>query len=443
MAYERKLPCEETKEVLLPGLIHDQEDTATILPFKNVSGQVVNSVMVGRDTTSEMSLQNRLAESQRMAAIGSLACGIAHDFNNLLQAVIGCTDLLLMKKAPGDPDYGKLEMIQEAAREGADLVSGILTFGRKTESKIQPTHLNDGIRKVERFLRRTLNAMIQIDLVLAEDLKIIDGDPAQIQRVLLNLAVNAQRAMPDGGHLLVETSNASLSDEYLQTHLGAKLGEYVLLTVSDTGVGMEPEVLGRIFEPFFTTKTNGEGTGLGLTMVYSIVRRHGGYIRCYSEAGIGTTFEIYFPVSQSQFIGDLALTREMPAFGTETILRVDDNDSIRETARQMIQMGGYKVLTACSGEEALEVYGSHREEISLVILDFIMPRMGGRRCLQCLLAFNPDVRVLLTSGYSENSVAIGENVTGARGFVMKPYDTKGILGAIRRVLEKGYLRGGT
>ncbi len=281
--------------------------------------------------------------------------------------------------------------------------------------------------------------MIEIRLVLAENLQIIDADPAQVEQVLLNLAVNAQHAMPDGGQILIETSNVSLSDEYLRTHLGTQPGHYVLLTFSDTGVGIEPYVLDRIFEPFFTTKTNGEGTGLGLSMVHGIVSQHGGYVRCYSEPGRGTSFKIYFPVSAGEFISDLTLTREMPAFGTETILLVDDDDRIRDMGRQMIEIGGYEVIVARSGEEALVIYATKRAEISLVILDLNMPGMGGTRCLEELLRINPDIRVIVASGYSSNGLAKDEKGIGERGFISKPYDAKGILTAIRKVLDLGYL----
>ncbi len=344
-----------------------------------------------------------------------------------------------MKKGPEDPDRRKLEVIQQAARDGADLVSRILTFSRKVESRTRPIDLNEEIRKAQKLLARTVPLMIEIKLVLAENLQIIDADPAQVEQVLLNLAINAQHAMPDGGQLLIETSNVSISDEYLRTHLDAEPGKYVLLSVSDTGVGMEPEVLDRVFEPFFTTKANGEGTGLGLSMVHGIVSKHGGYIRCYSEPGRGTSFKIYFPVSATELMSDLTVTREMPAFGTETILLVDDDDRVLDMGRQMIGMGGYQVLTARSGEEALEIYASHRQDIALVILDLIMPGMGGKRCLQELLRINPDAKILVASGYSSNGLAIDKEEEGARGSLNKPYDSKDILSAIRKVLDRGHL----
>ncbi len=337
------------------------EETATVSPIKDETGRIVNYVSVSRDVTRELTLQKQLLQAQKMEAVGTLAGGIAHDFNNLLQAILGYSDLLLMNKGEQDPDRKKLEAIIHAARDGADLVSRILTFGRKGESKFRPIDLNHEVRRVEKLLRRALPKMIGIDLALAEDLRIIDADPAQIEQVLLNLGVNAQHAMPNGGQFLIETSNVSLSDEYVSVHLGAKPGKYVLLTVSDTGAGMRPEVLDRVFEPFFTTKTDGEGTGLGLSMVHGIVSQHGGYVRCYSEPGKGTSFKIYFPVSACELLPDLTVTREMPAFGTETILLVDDDDRIREMGRQLIETGGYRVIVARSGEEALEMLRRSRK----------------------------------------------------------------------------------
>ncbi len=415
------------------------EETATISPIKDESGRTVNYVAVKRDFTGEAMLQKQLLHAQKMEAIGTLAGGMAHDFNNLLQAVLGYSDLLLMKKGPEDPDRKKLEVIQHAARDGADLVSRILTFSRKVESRTRPIDLNEEIRKAQKLLARTVPLMIEIKLVLAENLQIIDADPSQVEQVLLNLAVNAQHAMPDGGQLLIETSNVSISDEHLAAHLDAEPGKYVLLTVSDTGVGMEPEVLDRVFEPFFTTKANGEGTGLGLSMVHGIIAQHHGYIRCYSEPGRGTSFKIYFPVSATELISDLTSTREMPAFGTETVLLVDDDDRVLDMVRQMIGMGGYQVLTARNGEEALERYASHKQDIALVILDLNMPGMGGKRCLQELLRINHDAKILVASGYSSNGLAIDKEGGGARGFLNKPYDAKDILTAIRKVLDRGHL----
>lgn len=419
------------------GTVRDCLISSTLRLDKD--GTIVGYQGIARDITEQKLLQSQLLQAQKMEAIGTLAGGIAHDFNNLLQAILGYTELLLTKKEAGDPDRQKLEIIQHAGRDGADLVSRILAFSRKSESKICPIDLNQELLKIEGLLRRTLPRMIKIDLMLSEGPMIIHADPAQVEQVMLNLGVNAQHAMPDGGQLLIETRNVSISDEYLRTHLNARPGKYVLLTVSDTGVGIAPELLDRIFEPFFTTKTGAEGTGLGLSMVLGIVTQHEGYIRCYSEPGKGTSFKIYFPAATTEGLLALAETAEMPAFGTETIFLIDDDDRVRDMAQQMIKMGGYHVITARSGEEALEIYAARRDEIAVVILDLIMPGMGGKRCLEDLLRIDPDSKVIIATGLSSNGLAPDEKGTGARGFVMKPYGAKDILRAIRKVLDKGYL----
>jgi PAS domain S-box-containing protein len=411
----------------------------TISPVKDASGNMINIVAIKRDISQEVVLQQQLFQAQKMEAIGTLAGGIAHDFNNLLQAILGYSELLLMKKGHRDPDRKKLEVIRHAARDGADLVSRILTFSKKAASRARPIDLNEEVRKTYKLMRRTVSRMIDIELALADPVHVIEADPAQVEQILLNLAVNSQHAMPEGGRLVVETSNVTLSDAYAGTHIGAKPGQYVLMAVSDNGSGIKPEFIDRIFEPFFTTKTEGEGTGLGLAMVHGIVSQHGGHIRCYSEPGGGTSFKIYFPVSARERISELEMTQEMPAFGTETILLVDDDDRVREMALETIQLGGYQVLLARSGEQALEIYAGHRERISLVVLDLIMPGIGGKRCLEELLRIDPDAKVLVVSGYTPGGQDGVPERAGAKGFLRKPYDANDILIAIRTVLDKGLL----
>lgn len=415
------------------------EAKATISPIKDDKNDIVNHVAVIRDVTGEKTLQKQLLQAQKMEAIGTLAGGIAHDFNNLLMIILGYTDLLMQHEPAGGTRRDKLAAIRQAARDGADLVNRILTFSRRVESKVRPIDLNDEVLRIERLMLRTLPKMITIELHLANDLNTINADPAQMEQMLLNLAVNAHHAMPDGGRLVIETSNVTLREDYCKVHAEARPGKYVLLAVSDTGTGIEPEILDRIFEPFFTTKANGEGTGLGLSMVHGIVAQHTGYIRCYSEPGVGTTFKIYFPIAESEIVADMSETMEMPAFGSETILLVDDDKRIRELGAEMMMLAGYDVLTATSGHDALEIYQNRKEEISLVILDLIMPGMSGSQCLKELLKQDPDVKVLICSGYSTGGPTKEITKAGARGFITKPYDTKEILKAIRTVLDKGRL----
>jgi len=415
------------------------EETATISPIKDEKGRIINYVAVTRDVTAEVMLQKQLLHAQKMEAIGTLAGGIAHDFNNLLTAILGHADLLFESKEPNDPDLRKLGTIREAALDGADLVKRILTFSQRFESQVRALDLNREISRIHKLLQRTLPKMIQIDLALAEDLGIIDADPVQIEQVVLNLAVNAQYAMPEGGRLSIETRNVTLREDYCDTHVAVKPGKYVQLSVTDTGRGIESSVLDRIFEPFFTTKPNAEGTGLGLAMVHGIVTQHGGHVKCNSQPGVGTTFEIYFPAVSGELVLNIDSTREIPAIGTETILLVDDDERVREIACELISSAGYNVRTARNGAEALEKFRRYKDEIALVILDLIMPGLSGKRCLGELLKIDPEVRILVSSGYSANGPAREAIAVGARGFISKPYDAPSILRAIRTILDRGRL----
>ena len=277
--------------------------------------------------------------------------------------------------------------------------------------------------------------MIEIELVLADDLAAINADPTQMEQVLMNLAVNARDAMPEGGRVIIKTENVHLDEHYCKTHLEARPGRYVLLSVSDTGQGMDKETVQHIFEPFFTTKGPGEGTGLGLAMVYGIVKQHGGHVMCYSEPSHGTTFKMYFPALVSG--GELRETvaRAVPLGGFETILLVDDEELIRDLGSRILTKAGYKVITASNGREALDVYQAHGDEISVLILDLIMPEMGGKRCLEELLKMNSEARVLIASGYSLNGSTKAALTVGAKGFVAKPYDVRQLLGTVRDVLD--------
>jgi two-component system, cell cycle sensor histidine kinase and response regulator CckA len=412
------------------------EETATISPVKDSTGRIANYVMVERDMTSEVLLQKQLLHAQKMEAIGTLAGGIAHDVNNLLQIVLGHADMLLLREGMDEKSCKSVEAIRRAAHNGADLVSRILTFSRKSEPEMRAINLSEEVRRVDELLRRTIPKMINLEMFLEDNLRMINADPSQIEQILLNLAANARDAMPEGGRLVFETGNATIREEYCRTHPEVEPGKYVLLTVSDTGQGMARGTLDRIFEPFFTTKQPGEGTGLGLSMVFGVVKNHGGHITCYSEAGVGSTFKIYFPVLAEDLQPDQATTIEMPAGGTETLLLVDDEDAVRTLGAEMLELAGYTVLAAANGREALEVYRNNRESIALVILDLVMPEMSGRKCLEELLKMNPKAEVLIASGYAANGPAKEARESGAAGFVGKPFDLKQILLAIRKILDR-------
>ncbi len=388
------------------------------------------------DCSQEKSMREQLFRAQKMESLGTLASGIAHDFNNVLTIVQGYSELLLEDRTERDPAYEDIRKIATAAENGAELVQRILMFSRKGESEIQPICLNDEIRRAKELLDRTIPKMIEIKLRLEKNLQNINADPGQVEQVLLNLAVNAQHAMPEGGTLTIETQHVVLDEAYSKTYFDAKPGEYVLLTVSDTGHGMVKEVLDHIFEPFFTTKGPGEGTGLGLAMVYGVVKSHGGRILCYSEPGIGTTFKIYFPVAEVEQEPDLTTSAERPLFGTETILLVDDDHSVLSLGERILSGAGYTVMTASDGKQALDRYLEAKDKISLVILDLSMPRMGGGECLSELVKIDPRAKVLITSGYSAERLAQGGLNVQAEEFIGKPYRTTQMLRKIRDLLDK-------
>jgi PAS domain S-box-containing protein len=404
---------------------------------KDQNGQPSGYIGIDRDITARRRLEAQLLQAQKMEAVGTLAGGIAHDFNNLLQAIQGYAELLLLRKEKNEPGYRELNEIVRAAKRGGELTQQLLTFSHRVESKRQPIILNAQVAKVKKLLERTIPKMIQIELQLADDSKYVNADPIQIEQVLMNLAVNAADAMPEGGKLTVATENTVLDEEYFRAYPEAKPGEYVLLKVTDTGQGMDKETLERIFEPFYTTKEVGKGTGLGLAMAYGIVKTHKGFILCHSEYGRGTTFEIYLPATaqQKEMVGPKELEFPLKS-GTETILVVDDEESIRELGVDLLGEAGYTVVTASDGERALEVYRQNKEQIDLVILDLMMPRMGGRKCLQELLEIDPEARVLIASGYSPEGLTKEALEVSAGGFVKKPYDMRQMLQKIRDVLDE-------
>ena len=326
-----------------------------------------------------------------------------------------------------------LNRINQAARNGAELVNRLLTFSRKTETKPRPLNLNHQIDQVRELLYRTVPRMIEIELVPGSNLAAINADPTQIGQILMNLAVNARDAMPEGGKLVIETENVFLDEDYCKTHLEMAPGHYALLTVSDSGQGMDKKTLEHIFELFDTTKGPGKGTGLGLAMVYGIVKEHRGHIACYSEPDVGTTFKIYFPALISESKAEEALVQPVPRGGSETILLVDDEDLVRDIGGRILTRAGYRVLTAVNGKDALEVYRAGRQDISLVILDLIMPEMGGKQCLEEILKIDIQARVLIASGYSVSGSSNEALAVGAKGFVNKPYDMRELLATVREV----------
>jgi len=388
-----------------------------------------------RDISDRKKLEAQLLHAQKMEAIGTLAGGIAHDFNNNLQAIFGCTEILLMGKDPTHPDYSKLETIEKSAQRASNLTRRLLVFGREMKNRFEPVDLNNEVDQVLKILERTIPKMIHIQLDLEKGIKKIEADPGQLEQIMMNLGVNARDAMPEGGKLIFKTRSAILDKPFCSLHPGSAPGEYVLLTIADNGSGMEREILEHIFEPFFTTKQKGEGTGLGLAMVYGIVKSHRAYITCLSEPGRGTTFEIYFPVMESGV--RIAHNKEKETIaqgGYETILLVDDEETNRELGKEILSGFGYNVITASDGENAFRYYLENIGKIDLVILDLIMPGRGGRKLLDDLMKIDNNAKVIIASGYAANGSTQAILDSGAKDFISKPYDIKMMLKAVRRAL---------
>lgn len=387
------------------------------------------------DISRRKQTEEQLRQAQKMEAIGTLAGGVAHDFNNILTSILGYASLVQQELPPDSPLYRDMETILNSARRAADLTAQLLTFARRSsQTELRLLDPNDIVREVVKLLERTIDKAIAIEMRLSGDLAAVRGDSSQLHQALLNLCLNARDAMPRGGRLLLETRNVYLSEQDIGKDLQLTAGDYVVLSVSDTGEGIDPTVRGRIFEPFFTTKEHGRG--LGLAMVYGIVRGHGGAVHVYSERGQGTTFKVYLPACWEAGEAPTQAVEEISG-GQETILIVDDEENVRHVLQRILVRGGYTVLLASGGTQALDIYRQSRDEVALVILDIIMPRMSGQETFLRLMEIDPEVKVMLSSGYSENGQVNHILTDGAQGFLQKPYDMAMVLRKVREVLDKG------
>lgn len=414
------------------GKAHKSYDSRMIPEF-DAQGQVVTVLNTVRDVTEVRHLENQLLQAQKMEAVGQLAGGIAHDFNNLLTGILGYANLLKLESMPGSPVHEAAKTIERAAERAAELTKQLLGFARRGKHQNIALDVHQTIQEVITLLSRTVDKNISITQRLRAYQSSVMGDPNQMQQMLLNLAVNARDAMPGGGELTFETDSVHLDEEYCRTHLGATPGDYVLIAVTDTGHGIAREHLGRIFEPFFTTKQPGQGTGMGLAMVYGIVKNHGGYIQVYSEVGHGTTFKVYLPLAERVSLPaesrDNKITR-----GSGRILLIDDEQVVQDVASHMLNMLGYQVVTVSSGAEALDYYRAHHNEIDAVIVDMIMPGMGGHECFRELKRINPAVKAILSTGYGLNEKVQSLMDEGILEFVQKPYQLSQLSEAVKRVL---------
>lgn len=380
-------------------------------------------------------LEEQLYQVQKMEALASLSGGLAHDFNNILHCILGYTEMALMGKSKDSPDYDTFHQIKLMINKGSELARQFLAFGRKIPLQFKPIDLNMVIRELIALLRRTIPKMIEIELKLTENPRIISADAGQCEQVLMNLSINSENAMGKNGKLTFKTKNVVLNPDHPQTLLNPSSPEYLLLTVSDTGHGMSPKTIDHIYEPFFTTKE--EGTGLGLSIVYSIVKDHGGFIESDSNVGKGTTFRIYFPVLDS----DVELKKNIEPkktdkslYGSESILIVDDEEAVLKISEEMLVRNGYTVITAKNGEEGIIKYSKNLPD--LVLLDIGMPGIGGIKSLQEMMGVDSKARVVIMSGYSGNRNIEEARKLGAKAFLQKPYHITDLLYTVRGVLDK-------
>jgi PAS domain S-box-containing protein len=393
--------------------------------------------MIVEDITERRSLENQFRQSQKMEAVGRLAGGVAHDFNNLLTAMLGYADLLGEQFSNDDPRQRDLEEIRRAAERAAALTRQLLAFSRKQVLQPRPLDLSAIVGGIEKMLRRLIGEDVQLVTRSGEGLGRIKADAGQIEQVIMNLAVNARDAMPNGGLLTIETDNIELDENYARTHPSVTPGQYVMLGVSDNGCGMDAEVKWHLFEPFFTTKERGRGTGLGLATVYGIVQQSGGHISVYSEPGLGTTFRIYFPrlaQDAAEAAESSVAVRAEPPRGSETVLLVEDEDAVRTLAHEVLHRQGYRVIPARNGADAIQQSEQATAPIHLLVTDIVMPGISGRELVKMLAPVRPDMKVLYISGYSDHTL-VAPGAEAAAAFLQKPFTPDRLARAVRRALD--------
>jgi len=388
-----------------------------------------------RNITPQRKIEAQLRQAQKMEAIATLAGGIAHDFNNILMAIQGRISIMIMNMDSSHPDFEHLTGIDSQIESAANLTKQLLGFARGGKYEVRPTDLNELVKSHNRMFGRTKKEII-IRGKYEKNLWIVAADQGQIDQVLMNLYVNAWHAMPGGGTINIQTENVLIDENYNKMYQ-VKPGRYVKISVTDTGVGMDKSVQKRIFDPFFTTKKMGTGTGLGLASVYGIIKNHGGFINVYSEEGRGSTFNIYLPATGSEGMAQRAEHKGKDKIirGKETVLFVDDEDMIIEVVGEMLEQLGYKVLIATSGKEAIETYEKNKEQIDMVILDMVMPDMNGGDTYDKLKEINPDIKVLLASGYSLDGAATEILDRGCNGFIQKPAKMKELSHKLRGIWD--------
>lgn len=407
----------------------------SIEPVTDRFGRLVECRSMAMDISERKKLEAQFFRAQKMESMGTLAGGVAHDFNNLLGGILGYASFMKAKMEKDHPFFNYIDTIEKSATRAARLTSQLLGFARDGSDN-GPIDANEIVEETLGILGSTIDKSIEIRTNLLKHLPTVDADSGQLQQALLNLCVNARDAMAGGGELHITTDIETITEDYVENHKGAREGSYVTISVTDTGTGMDKDTLNRIFEPFFTTKEEGKGTGLGLAMVYGVVKNHGGFVYVYSEPKIGSTFKMHLPISGKPRKNKPALS-EPPVGGNELILVVDDEEPIRALTSETLESFGYSVLLAENGQDAIRIFEERRDEIALVILDMVMPKMGGSETFAGLKKIKPDVRALLSTGYSRSGRAQEILNSGVRGFMQKPYKLNDLLRTVRNTLDAG------
>ncbi|HET8575758.1 MAG TPA: GAF domain-containing protein [Methylomirabilota bacterium] len=410
--------------------------SASLSLLRDATGTIVGTVGILKDVTERRELEQQLRQSQKMDAIGQLAGGIAHDFNNLLTVITGRAQMMLARLRPDEPLHREVKLVRSTAERAATLTRQLLAFSRKQVLKPQVLDLNTIVEGMEPMLRRLLGEDIELAAVPDRALGRTKADPGQIEQVIVNLAVNARDAMPSGGKLTIETATVELDGAYAARHVSVPPGRYVMLAVSDTGIGMDEATRARVFEPFFTTKEPGKGTGLGLATVYGIVQQSGGSVHLYSEPGHGTTFKIYLPLVEEDLTEVEAPSQTEIAGGNETILLVEDEAEVRSLSRDILNTLGYRVLEASDPEEAMLIAERHPGPIELVLTDVVMPKMSGRALVERLAPARPETRALYTSGYTDEAIVHHGVLASGTLFIEKPFTPDGLARKVREALSR-------
>lgn len=442
---DRALVVNKMKEVLDKGWASVEARITTksgaFLPllvtgFRMTTNEKQYVVGVGIDISVRRKLEEQLRQSQKMESLGTLAGGIAHDFNNILTAVIGYGSLLLMKMRKDDPLKHNVEQILASANRAASLTHGLLAYSRKQLLNPRPLDLNETIRKVNQLLVRLIGEDVELKILLADGEITVLADASQLEQVLMNLAANARDAMPEGGNLYIETELVMMDEEAVRAHDVQKPGLYALIAVTDSGMGMDEKTKDRIFEPFFTTKEAGRGTGLGLAMVYGIIKQHEGSVHVYSEVGRGTTFKIYLPVAPAETEEARRVELSPIEGGAETLLVAEDDEAVRTLTSNMLEQFGYTVIQAENGEDAVNKFMANRDKVRLLLLDVIMPKKNGKEVYDKVRIFNPAVKALFVSGYTADIIHQRGLLDKGQHFILKPVPMNDLLRKVRSILDE-------